>query len=62
MTIILAISQLTAAASERPPGYVQEVLSSGKVDNELGTVELTREIYDELRLKYSGRAAGCCGE
>lgn len=62
MTIILALSQIEAAQTERPPGYTAEVLARGTVDKEAGTVELAREVYDELRLKYSGRAAGCCGE
>ena len=62
MTIILEFVQLEAIAHERPPGYVQEVLSTGLVDKEQGTVELERTQYDELRLKYSGKAGGCCGQ
>ena len=62
MTIILEVDQIIHAATERPPGYVDEIMAVGVVDHAAKTVELTREQYNELRAKYSGRAAVCCGE
>ena len=46
----LRISKVHAAAADRPPGYVEDVLSRGAVDGEW--LELPDEEYAELKRKY----------
>jgi hypothetical protein len=46
----LSLSQLRAKAKYRPPGYVEDVLSRGKMNGDL--VELDDAVFEELRIKY----------
>lgn len=46
----LRLSRVLAAAPERPAGYVEDVMSRGRVDGEW--LELPDEAHAELRAKY----------
>jgi hypothetical protein len=50
--IVLSVQGIRANAANRPDGYVEDVLSHGKV-RENGLVEFTQEKFDALVAKYS---------
>jgi hypothetical protein len=50
--IVLSVAGIEATASDRPEGYVQDVLSRGRVRGD-GFVEFEEEVFAALVAKYS---------
>lgn len=54
--ILFTMSSLLRMQEQRPPGYVDDVLSKGVVltsaDGTVQAVQLTREAYESLKAKY----------
>lgn len=50
--MILTLAQIHARAAERPPGYVEDVLSRGALTGD--TLELSEGEYRALCVKYGG--------
>lgn len=48
----ITLKQLAKRAIDRPPGYSEEVISRGTIED--GRIVIAWEVYRELRLKYRG--------
>lgn len=55
----IQVSNVTSQAVNRPPGYVEDVLSHGTITGEW--IEFDDETYEQLKLKYRGDTGGCQG-
>ena len=51
--------QIADASLQRPPGFLEDVLSRGKIEGEW--IEFDDKTYAELMTKYRGDAGGCKG-
>ena len=64
---IATLAELRAAAPRRLPGYLDECLRRGQLDDAAQTVTFTVRDFNEIRHQYNPRtgatliAPGCCG-
>ena len=58
-TLRLLIRDILSFASIRPPGYVEDVLSHGRIDGDW--IEIEDATYRDLVRKYQGGDGICLG-